>query len=133
MASTIQSYTDLLVWQKAFDLGLAIYRVTSRFPDTERYGLVSQLRRGGVSIESDIAEGYGRQSTLDYIRFLRMARGALYELQTQLLFAERLDYLPGEQSSELLEQSDECGRMLAGLIRSLEQKRSTHRSHHTHH
>jgi len=123
MASEIQSYKDLLVWQKAFDLGLAIYRATARFPDTERYGLISQLRRGSVSIASDIAEGYGRQSTQDYIRFLRMARGALYELQTQLLFAERLEYLPPELSARLLEQSDECGRMLTGLIHSLDDRR----------
>lgn len=123
MAGEIQSYTDLLVWRKAFDLGIAIYKATTGFPDTERFGLVVQLRRSGVRIASDIAEGYGRQNTLDYIRLLRMARGSLYELQTQLLFAERLGYLPGERSEELIGQSDECGRMLAGLIRSLEQRR----------
>lgn len=123
MAGEIQSYKDLLVWQKAFDLGIAVYKATTGFPDAERFGLTVQLRRSGVRIASHIAEGYGRQSTLDYIRLLRMARGSLYELQTQLLFAERLGYVPAEHSERLIGQSDECGRMLAGLIRSLEQRR----------
>ncbi len=123
MAGEIQSYKDLLVWQNAFDLGIAIYKATTGFPDTERIGLVVQLRRSGVRIASDIAEGYGRQNTLGYIRLLRMERGSLYELQTQLLFSERLGCLPGERSEELIGQSDERGPRLAGLVRSLEQRR----------
>ena len=122
MASEIRSFKDLLVWQKTFELGLAVYQATKSFPDTERFGLISQLRRGGVSITSNIAEGYGRQSTVDYLRFLRISRGALYELQTQLLFSGRLGFLDTNHSEQLLGQADECGRMLAGLIRSLESK-----------
>lgn len=89
-------------------------------PDHERFGLVSQLRRGAVSVASNIAEGYGRQSTMDYIRFLRMARGSLYELETQMLFATEFGYVDQVSCGEVLAQLSECGRLLAGLIRSLE-------------
>jgi four helix bundle protein len=89
-------------------------------PPEERYGLVSQLRRGAVSVASNIAEGYGRQSTSDYIRFLRVARGSLYELETQMLFAVEFGYVEQATCDELLGLMSECGRLLAGLIRSLE-------------
>jgi len=99
---------------------LAIYDATKAFPDAERFGLTSQLRRGGVSVVSNIAEGYGRQSTPDYVRFLRIARGALYEIETQLLFAKELGYLNETKSVNLQSLTDECLRMLAGLLRSLD-------------
>jgi four helix bundle protein len=119
----IKSYRDLVAWQKAFALGIAVYRLTKQLPESERFGLISQLRRGGVSIASNIAEGYGRQSTSDYVRFLRVARGCLYELDTQLLFAIELEYVSASECAPLQEQVNECGRILAGLIRSLEQGR----------
>ncbi len=118
----IQSHRDLIAWQKAMDLGLHVYRLTATFPDTERYGLVSQLRRASVSVPSNIAEGYGRGTTADYIRFLRSARGSLYEVDTQLLFSSRLGFLTQDQYVSALEQINECGRILAALIRSLEDK-----------
>ncbi len=118
----IQSHRDLIAWQKAMDLGLHVYRLTAAFPDTERYGLVSQLRRASVSVPSNIAEGYGRGTTADYIRFLRSARGSLYEVDTQLLFSSRLGFLTQDQYVSVLEQINECGRILAALIRSLEDK-----------
>lgn len=120
MSEAIRSHRDLVAWQKAFELGLSIYRLTQKFPDVERFGLISQLRRGGVAVASDIAEGYGRGSTQDYIRFLRVARGCLYELDTQLLFAVKLEYITESSYREIYEQLNECGRILAGLIRSLE-------------
>ena len=123
MGGEIKSYRDLIAWQKAFALGIAVYRLTKQLPDSERFGLISQLRRGAVSIASNIAEGYGRQSTADYIRFLRVARGCLYELDTQLLFAVELEYVGAAACGPLQEQSNECGRILAGLIRSLEHGR----------
>ena len=116
----IQSHRDLLAWQKAMILGLALYEATRGFPDHERYGLTSQIRRAGVSVPSNIAEGYGRASTTDYLRFLRMARGSLFEIDTQLLFAVRLGYIAETKHRELSEQCRECGRILAGLIRSIE-------------
>lgn len=118
--SAIRSYRDLVAWQKAFELGVAVYSLTNVLPSHERFGLVSQLRRSAVSVASNIAEGYGRQSRPDYIRFLRVARGSLYEVETQVLFAQGLGYIQPEDSGRVLDQCGECGRVLAGLLRSLE-------------
>lgn len=118
--SDVKSYRDLVAWQKSFRTGLAIYELTKAFPDYERFGLSNQLRRSAVSVASNIAEGYGRQSTSDYIRFLRVARGSLYELETQILFATELRYIEQHVAESVLENLAECGRILAGLIRSLE-------------
>lgn len=117
--ATINTYQDLIAWQKAFQLGLDIYLITENLPDHERYGLISQLRRGAIAIASNIAEGYGRGSKADYLRFLKIARGALYELDTQLLFADQLTYITRDIYKGVKEQLDESERVLAGLIRSL--------------
>lgn len=116
----IATYRDLAAWQHAFNLGKTIYRVTANFPDNERFGLVSQLRRGAISVASNIAEGYGRGSTAEYVRFLKVACGSLYELDTQLLFALELLYLDQDGYAECKTILDECERVLAGLIRSIE-------------
>ena len=121
----VKTYRDLIAWQKAFQLGLTIYRVSAELPDHERFGLTIQLRRGAVSIASNIAEGYGRGSTIDYVRFLKIARGALYELDTQTLFAKDLGYLSSESCSRVEEEIAEAERVLAGLIRSLSTDRPT--------
>ena len=118
--SEIQSYRDLIAWQKAFETGVAVYAVSKTIPDHERFGLISQMRRSAVSIASNIAEGYGRQSRTDYVRFLRVARGSLYELETQMLFAVELGYVEQSASETVFGKLGECGRVLAGLIRSLE-------------
>jgi four helix bundle protein len=91
--SKIKSYRDLKIWQKSISLVSIIYSYTSNFPVSELYGLTNQLRRCAVSIPSNSAEGYGRNSTGDYKRFLQMAVGSLYELQTQLEIAFQLKYL----------------------------------------
>lgn len=109
-----------MAWKHAFDLGMLVYRVTQSFSETEKFGLTSQLRRGVISIASNIAEGYGRGSRDDYVRFLKIARGAVYELDTQLLFASELGYLSQIDYAECKSKLDECERVLAGLIRSLE-------------
>lgn len=116
----IKSYRDLIAWQKTFVLGLSVYKATQKFPDREKYGITSQLCRSAISVASNIAEGYGRGSSQDYIRFLRIARGSLYEMDTQLLFALKLGYLTPDQHETLQSETDECGRILAGRIRSLE-------------
>jgi len=121
----IRSYRDLVVWQKAFSLGLAIYLFSKELPIEERFGLASQLRRGAISIASNIAEGYGRGSRIDYLRFLKIACGAIYELDTQLLFACKLEYLEMNNYNNLKSQLDECERILAGLIRSLKPIKAT--------
>lgn len=119
MTHTIQSYKDLIAWQLATDLSLRIYRATSAFPSDERFGLTSQLRRAAVSVPSNIAEGYGRGSTQDYLRFLKVARGSLYEIGTQLHIAHELGLIGHEVFNELSNTIQECGRTLAGLIRSI--------------
>ena len=83
----------MIVWQKSMRLVKDVYHATNSFPNKEVYGLTAQIQRSAVSIPSNIAEGYGRHSTPDYIRFLRVACGSLFEMQTQLEIALSLDYL----------------------------------------
>ena len=97
----------------------SIYRATESFPRAEMFGLVAQMRRAAVSIASNIAEGQARFSRRDFQHFLRIARGSLAELETQVLLAESLGYLTGDTARDLLAQCDELGRVLAGLIASL--------------
>jgi four helix bundle protein len=112
-----QCFRDLLVWQKAMNLVIQIYAITRRFPKEELFGLTSQMRRAAVSIPSNIAEGQGRLSRGEFRQFLGNARGSLAELETQLLIAEHLGYLPNAES--LFQDLAEVGRMLNGLISSL--------------
>lgn len=116
----VKGYRDLVAWQKAYALGLLIYKLTARFPDAERYGLTSQLRRGSVSVASNIAEGYGRGGRSDYVRFLKIARGLLYEIDTQVSFAVDLSFVTQDDYRACKAVIDECERVLAGLIRSLD-------------
>ena len=116
----IESFRDLVAWRKAFQLGLNVYRVAAILPAEERFGLASQLRRGAISVASNIAEGYGRAGRSDYLRFLKIARGTLYELHTQLMFALHLSYIDTQSFERAKSEVDECERILAGLIRSLE-------------
>jgi four helix bundle protein len=122
--SEIRSHRDLIAWQKAVELCVAIYSMTKLFPADERFGLVSQLRRAGVSVASNIAEGYGRGSRQDYVRFLRAARGSLYEIDTQLLLASRLEFMTPSSFQQIESQANECSRILLGLIRSLADDKS---------
>ena len=112
-------YKDLTVWQKAMDLTTEIYRLTQKLPKEELYGLTNQLRRAAVSIPSNIAEGNGRASTGDYVRFLIMARGSNAEVETQLLLSVRLDYLTQSDIEETLSLNDEIGKMLTAMIKKL--------------
>ena len=115
---TVKTFRDLIAWQKAMALAKEVYRATTRMPDSEKFGLTSQMRRAAVSIPSNIAEGHGRQSRTDYIRFLRTARGSLMELQTQLILVEELNFL--RVPPELNALQAETDRVLQALIRSLE-------------
>lgn len=109
-------YRELIVWQKSKKLALDIYLNTKSFPKEELYGLTSQLRRSVVSVPANIAEGYGRNSTNDYLRFLRIARGSLFELQTLLDISLELQFLKEEVGKDLYERSLEVDRMLSSLI-----------------
>ena len=116
VSSQIRTFRDLLVWQKAMRLVIRVYESTHAFPNEEKYGLTSQLRRCAVSIPSNIAERYGRRSTGDYVRFLQIAMGSLYELQTQFEIAFALRYIRQESLDEALASSQEIERMLSSLI-----------------
>ena len=111
-----KSYRDLIVWQKSMQLVTAIYQATEEFPKGEQFGLTAQVRRAAVSIPSNIAEGFGRQLTGDFGRFLTVARGSLYELQTQMEIAMNLRYLTEEVVGKLSTQASEIERMLNKLI-----------------
>jgi len=121
---TIQSYRDLLVWQKAMQVVVECYRLSDLFPKTETYGLASQLRRAAVSVPANIAEGHGREHLGDYLHHLSIANGSLMEVETHLLLAEKLSFLESQQINQTLTATAEIGRMLAGLTRSLKNKRT---------
>ncbi|MEX2219852.1 MAG: four helix bundle protein [Phycisphaerales bacterium] len=114
----VRTFRDLIAWQRGMELAEAVYAATRLMPDSERFGLISQLRRAAVSIPSNIAEGHARASRPDYIRFLRVARGSLAELSTQLELAVRLRHL--DRDPQLSDLVDEQARILQGLIKSLE-------------
>ena len=115
----IQSYRDLIAYQKAYQLSLDVYRLTKRFPSSELYGLVSQMRRSAVSIPCNIAEGYERGHRKEYIHFLRIARGSCSELETLLSLSKDLGYLAVHEYELLDELQDEAARLLRKLIASL--------------
>jgi len=115
----VKSYKDLTVWQRAVQLSLAIYRLTAGFPAEERFGISSQLQRAGVSIASNIAEGYGRGSRKDYKQFLAIARGSTLEVQTQLIIANELGYCDAPQLKKTEALSEEVSKMLYALILKL--------------
>ena len=112
----MKSYRELIAWQKSMDLVVEIYRVSKSFPDDERFGLISQIRRAAVSVPSNIAEGHARP-TADFVRFLNIARGSLSEVETQLEISRRLEFIT--DISDALKLAEETGRILNGLIRSL--------------
>ena len=114
-----QSYRELTAWQRAMDLAESVYVATRTWPREELYGLTGQVRRAAASIPPNIAEGQGRESDKDFLRFLAIAKGSLHETETQLLLGERLDYHHQEENRALLQQSAEVGRLVNGLMKSL--------------
>lgn len=119
--SGIQSYKDLLIWQRGIDIVALVYQLISDFPKDEIYALSSQIKRGAVSIPSNIAEGYGRQSTQSYIQFVKIARGSLCELETQLLVAEKLGFVKSESLySDIMKQITEESKMINSFLNKLE-------------
>jgi four helix bundle protein len=113
-----RNYRDLRAWQRSVDLAVAVYKATKRYPKDEVYGLIGQMRRSAVSVPSNIAEGQGRGSDVEPVRFLRIAHGSLRELETQLLISPRLGYIDVAQLQPILELAVEAGRLIQGLIRS---------------
>jgi four helix bundle protein len=115
----IESHKELKIWQRAIELSLAIYQLTSRFPREELYGLSNQLRRASVSIASNIAEGYGRGSRGEYRQFLSIARGSNLELQTQLVIAKELQFANAASIDAAEALSEQVGKMLTVMLKKL--------------
>jgi len=118
----LKSYKDLIVWQKSFKLALEVYRVTKKFPKSELYGLISQMRRAAFAIPSNIAEGYARKHRAEYIQFIRIAFASGAELETQILIAKETKLLDVKDFQILDALLNEVMRMLNKLIRSLEDR-----------
>jgi four helix bundle protein len=116
---TIKCYQDLKVWQVAIDMVADIYKLTEQFPRNESFGLVSQIQRASVSIPSNIAEGHARGSNREFHRFLLIALGSTAELETQLIIAERLNYLEQNAAKAMLERVDKLGKMIRALQKSV--------------
>jgi four helix bundle protein len=123
----LQSFKELVAWQKAYDLCQCVYRLSNTLSADERRGLVMQMRRAAVSVPSNIAEGYNRGTTKDYVRFLHTASGSLAELETQLMLSRDLRLVPPVEVDRVLDSVTEVGRLLKALIRSLREKmRASH-------
>ena len=122
MGQGIQSFKDLLVWQKALTLSVLCYELTKAFPKDEMYGMTAQIRRASVSVPANIAEGHGREHTRSFIQFLRVAQGSLKELETHLMLAEQVNLAPAAALAPAYAMTDEIGRMLRALIRALQEK-----------
>ena len=112
----VEDYKDLFVWKRGMELVQAVYRVARRLPKDEIFALSSQIRRASVSIPSNIAEGYGRSSPADYKRFLSIARGSAYEVETQLLLCVSLNYVSQAEVETAIKLVNEIIRMLNVLI-----------------
>jgi four helix bundle protein len=119
MAGRIDSYRDLVVWQQAMELVVSIYELTKSWPREELYGLTNQVRRAAVSIPSNIAEGYGRESSASYQHFLRVAQGSLKELETHLLISARIGISTSAAIDPVLTACESVGKLLRLLIRKL--------------
>lgn len=115
----ISSFKDLLVWQKAMNLTISVYSCIKKLPQAENFGLVSQMQRSAVSVPSNIAEGYGRNQTKDFTRFLQISLGSLFELQTQMEICLRLKYIETKDYQDFDQNSIEIAKMFLGLIKKL--------------
>ena len=120
MPRQITSYRDLLAWQEAMNLAELAYLMAAELPRDELYGSSSQIKRSAVSVPANIAEGYGRDNKGSYVHQLRVAQGSLKELETHVLIGQRVKLLPTAEVQAMLELADRVGRLLRGLIRSLE-------------
>ncbi|MGD9780538.1 MAG: four helix bundle protein [Kiritimatiellia bacterium] len=118
----MRNYNNILAWQKADDLVVAIYEATRAFPKEEVYALTSQIRRAAYSVPANVAEGASRNSQKDYLHFLFIARGSLAEVAYFIHLSHRLRYFGEDLHSRLAKQADEASRVLAGLIRSVEKE-----------
>ena len=115
----MKTFKDLIAWQKAMGVATEIYRVTGKFPKEEIYGLTNQMRRAAVSIPSNLAEGFGRNTQAEMIRFSNIAMGSVFELLTQIEIAYNIGFINELTSNELTDSVREVERILSGFIKSL--------------
>ncbi len=115
----MHNFKELNSWKEAKDLSVHIYKLTSKFPSSEIYGITSQIRRAAVSIPSNIAEGAGRNSNKDFSRFIAIALGSAFELETQLLIASEIDYIDNEDYKELIVSLNKIQKMLVNFQKHL--------------
>ena len=120
----MRPHKKLNVWKKSIEFVTKIYKVTESFPDSEKFGLISQIRRSAVSIPSNTSEGAARSSKKEFIQFLSIAQGSTSELETQLIISNNLGFLKTE-NMHLLNELDEISRMIIGLIRTLKKQSVT--------
>jgi four helix bundle protein len=120
--SKIKSYRELIIWQKSIQVVTKVYKLTRNFPTEELFGLTSQMRRCAISIPSNIAEGFGRNSQGDFKRFLNIALGSRYELQTQIDISLNLEYLDFENYNSLMESCIELEKMINSLVSKIKAK-----------
>jgi len=120
----ISSYRDLDVWKQSRLLVKSVYQLSKSFPKEEQFGITNQLRRAAISVPSNLAEGSGRNHSKDSIQFFFIARGSLYEIETQLILASDLEFISRKQLDEVLEQVTRCKKLLNGFINYF-QKQST--------
>jgi len=123
--SAINSYRDLLVWQKGMALAKQVYALTRSFPEEEKFGLISQMRRAAVSVPSNIAEGQARQGRKEFVQFLSHAEGSLAELDTQLALSRELGYGKESDAHQCLRMITELQKMTASLRRKIETRLAT--------
>jgi four helix bundle protein len=121
----VNDYRDLEVWKLAMAITQEVYRLTQNFPRDELYGLTSQLRRAAVSIPANIAEGWGRRYTAEFIQFLRQANGSRTELETLLILSSEIHLCPPEAAQPILENLQVIGKQLNNLERSLQRKKNS--------
>ncbi|MBN2080906.1 four helix bundle protein [bacterium] len=119
---SVKHYRDLVAWRKAMELVKQVYQLTVTWPKEEQYGLTSQVRRAAVSVPSNIAEGYGRRTSKEFIRFLNVAHGSLMEVETQLQIGYLLGFMPAAELDKLLDLTSETGKITFGLIQSAERR-----------
>lgn len=118
----MSNFRSLMIWQKSITLTTKIYNSTKKFPKEEQFRITSQIRRSAVSIPSNIAEGFGRDSNKEYVRFLNISIGSLFELQTQLEISKNIEYLTEEEYTILYDDSREVERMLVSFISKIKER-----------
>ena len=124
----LNSYRDLDVWKQSRLLVKSIYNLTKKFPKEEQFGLTNQLRRASISMPSNIAEGCGRNYSKDSIQFFFVARGSLYEIETQLILSSDLDFISEEEFKNIEEQVTKCKKILNGFINYYQSKMESNKS-----